>query len=224
MQVQGTYSYYGQTPENYCVECLQRHYSKVHGLMKEGERFSLKVGKVTPEARQRVRAAIEEVVTAEEDLGTKIKEPNLAKVIDEIKVKQRDLRKWVWAKKLTTSQEDIGSLRGAIDKAKELVDLTYRAAEVSECPTCQSTILVSNGGTKIGSTTPMADNPKKKKPRDGQNEDGWDVFDMIVTGVVAAGGAYFVYRLVNDMDKGMLNPSTVGIGLGLVGLSYAHWR
>lgn len=133
----GTYSYLGQTPEGYCIECLVRHYSKVHGLMKEGERFSLKSGKLVPEARQRVRAAVEEMVTAEEDLGTKIREPNLAKAIDEIKVKQRDLRKLIWAERLTTTQEDIGSLRRAMGKAKELVDLTYRAAEIEECPECE---------------------------------------------------------------------------------------
>jgi len=132
----GTYSYRGQTPESYCIECLVRHYSKVHGLMKEGERFSLKSGKLVPEARQRVRAAVEEMVTAEEDLGTEIKDEKLKKIIDEIDVKQRDLRKYIWAERLTTSQEDIESLGGAIDRARELVDLTYRAAMIAECPHC----------------------------------------------------------------------------------------
>jgi len=223
MQGLGTYSYQGQTPEDYCVECLQRHYSKAHGLMKEGERFSRKGGKIVPEARQRVRAAIEEVVTAEEDLGTKIGEPNLAKVIDEIRVKQRDLRKWIWAEKLTTSQEDIGKLKGAIDKAKELVDLTYRAAEVYECPTCKP-IMVSNGGTKIGATPPIVSNPKKKNPGAGRNGGEWDVFGMIMTGTIALGSAYFAYRVIKDFEEGKFEPSTLGLGLGLVGLGYAHWR
>jgi len=224
MQELGTYSYQGQTPESYCLECLTRHYSKAHGLMEEGERFSLKHGKLVPEARQRVREAIKEIVTAEEDLGTKIREPKLAKVIDEIKVKQRDLRKWIWAKKLTTTQEDIGVLREAIDKTKELVDLTYKAAEINECPTCKPTILLSNGGTKNGSKPPMLANTKKKKPGERPNEDSWGVFDMIITGVIAAGSGYFVYRLVKDVDRGELNPSTLGLALGLVSLSYVYWR
>ena len=134
----GPYSYPGQTPEDYCVECLIRHYSKAHGLMKEGERFSLKSGKLLPESRQRIRAAVEEMVTAEEDLGTEIKDKKLKKMIDEIDVRQRDLRKYIWAEKLTTTQESIDSLRGAIDRAKELVNMTYKAAE--PCPKCDELI------------------------------------------------------------------------------------
>jgi len=115
--------------------------------LEEGERFSLKYGRLIPEARQRVRSAITEIVTAEEDLKTKIRDPKLAKVMDEIKVKQRDLRKWVWAEGLTTTQEDIGSLGNAITQAKELVDLTYEAAELEgNCPTCEELMMASSEG------------------------------------------------------------------------------
>ncbi|MCD6325800.1 hypothetical protein J7L97_05885 [Candidatus Bathyarchaeota archaeon] len=125
----GSYSYKGQTPEDYCLECLQRHYSKALGLLEEAERFSLKHGKLTPEAKERVRMAIKEIVTAEEDLGTEIRDPELGRMLDEINVVQRDLRKWMWAERLTTTQEDISKLREAIRKAKGLVDLTYKASE-----------------------------------------------------------------------------------------------
>ncbi|MBW2671885.1 MAG: hypothetical protein JRD89_00550 [Deltaproteobacteria bacterium] len=137
----GSYSYEGQTPEDYCLECLERHYSKAHGLLEEAERFSLKKGRLTPEARERVRAAIKELVTAEEDLGTEIRDSELAKMLEEIKRQQRDLRKWMWTQRLSTTQEDVSKLREAIARAKSLVDLTYRAgeryhSELGECPTC----------------------------------------------------------------------------------------
>jgi len=125
-----------------CLECLYRHYTKALGLLEEAERFSLGKGEVTPEARQRVHLALKEVVTAEEDLGTPIRDPDLARMLDEIKVKQREFRKWVWAERLLTTQKDIYKLREAISRMQEVVELTRRAAEYydskhGECPLCK---------------------------------------------------------------------------------------
>lgn len=136
-------SFKGQTADDYCLECLTRHYSKAYGLLDEGKRFALKEGKITPEARERIRQAITEIVTAEEDLGTKVSDPELKKMLDEINVKQRELRKWMWSNRLPTTNEDLNALEEAINKSKELVDTTYKVAEMKlkkepgECTTCE---------------------------------------------------------------------------------------
>ncbi len=109
--------------------CLSRHYLKAYGLLEEAERFSLGKGEITPEARQRVELALKEIVTAEEDLGTEIRDAELARMLDEIKVKQREFRKWVWAERLLTTQKDLSKLREAISKMKDIVEKTRRASE-----------------------------------------------------------------------------------------------
>jgi hypothetical protein len=122
-------SYPGQSKESYCLECLSRHYLKSLGLLEEAERFSISQGRITPEARERVEAALKEIVTAEEDLGTEIRDAELAKMLDEIKAKQREFRKWMWTERLTTTQHDITKLKEAISQARQIVELTSRAAE-----------------------------------------------------------------------------------------------
>ncbi|MEM1690486.1 MAG: hypothetical protein QXG48_02820 [Thermofilaceae archaeon] len=123
-------SYPGQPPEDYCLECLSRHYAKAHGLLEEAERFSLKYGRITPEAREKIRRAIEEIVTAEDDLGTEIRDEELRKAIDEVKVMQRDIRKLAWARGLTTVSESIDDLRYMKGMVKKLLDKVYEAAEM----------------------------------------------------------------------------------------------
>ncbi|MEM1750725.1 MAG: hypothetical protein QW088_07405 [Desulfurococcaceae archaeon] len=122
-------SYPGQTREDACAECLERHYAKAHGLLEEAERFSLKHGKITPEAREKIRRAIEEIVTAEDDLGTEVRDEEMRKALEEIKVMQRDVRKWAWAIGLTTVSESIEDLRTMKDMVKKLLDKVYEAAE-----------------------------------------------------------------------------------------------
>ncbi|MEM2196341.1 MAG: hypothetical protein QXY41_05930 [Thermoproteota archaeon] len=122
-------SYPGQSPEDYCLECLMRHYLKALGLLEEAERFSINRGEITPEARERIELALKEIVTAEEDLGTRVRDIELARMIDEINAKQRAFRKWLWSERLLTTQKDIGKLKEAIVRMKEIVDLTRRAAE-----------------------------------------------------------------------------------------------
>ncbi|MEM0261767.1 MAG: hypothetical protein QXN17_03835 [Nitrososphaerota archaeon] len=134
-------SYPGQSKEDACAECLERHYAKAHGLLEEAERFSLKYGKITPEAREKIRRAIEEIVTAEDDLGTNVKDEEFKKALDEIKVLQRDIRKFMWAKGLTTVSNSIDDLRIAKDMVKRLLDKAYEMAEkyrikYGECPAC----------------------------------------------------------------------------------------
>lgn len=135
-------SFKGQDADNYCLECLTRHYSKAYGLLDEGKRFALKEGKITPEARERIRSALTEIVTAEEDLGTNITDPELKEKINEINIKQRDLRKWMWSAGLPTVNENLDSLDDAINRAKDLMDTTYSASEVyasrhpEGCTTC----------------------------------------------------------------------------------------
>ncbi len=136
-------SYPGQTPEDYCLECLERHYAKAHGLLEEAERFSLKHGRITPEAREKIRRAIEEIVTSEDDLGTEVRDEELRRAIEEVKVMQREIRKWMWARGLTTTSESIEDLRVAKDMVKKLLDKVYEAAEKyrakhrGECPACR---------------------------------------------------------------------------------------
>jgi len=122
-------SYPGQSPESYCLECLSRHYLKAVGLLEEAERFSLGKGEITPEARQRIEAALKEIVTAEEDLGTEIRDAELARMIDEIKAKQREFRKWTWTERLLTNQRDVSKLKEAISRMREIVETTRKAAE-----------------------------------------------------------------------------------------------
>jgi len=63
-------------------------------------------------------------------------------MLDEIKVKQRELRKWMWTERLLTTQKDISKLREAISRMNELVELTRKAAEYyhskhGRCPVCE---------------------------------------------------------------------------------------
>jgi len=122
-------SYPGQSPESYCLECLSRHYLKAYGLLEEAERFSLGKGEITPEARQRIEAALKEIVTAEEDLGADVRDAELAKMIDEIKTRQREFRKWTWTERLLTTQRDISKLKEAISRMRDIVETTRKAAE-----------------------------------------------------------------------------------------------
>jgi hypothetical protein len=122
-------SYPGQSSESYCLECLSRHYLKAIGLLEEAERFSINKGEITPEARQRIEAALKEIVTAEEDLGAEIRDAELASMIDNIKAKQREFRKWMWTERLLTTQRDISKLKEAISRMKDIVEATIKAAE-----------------------------------------------------------------------------------------------
>lgn len=103
---------------SYCLECLQRHYEKAHGLLEEAERFSLGEGKLTPDAAQKVRKAVEELVTSEDDLDSTGASPEVRAKLDEIKVKMRDVRKEAWRDGLSFE----GAPLDALGKAKEGVD------------------------------------------------------------------------------------------------------
>jgi hypothetical protein len=123
--------------------CLERHYLKALGLLEEAERFSLGKGEITPEARRRIELAVKEIVTAEEDLGTRAEDPEVASMLDEIRREQRDLRKWMWSERLLTTQRDVNKLREAIARMKGLVDLTNRAAsyyheKYGRCSYCEA--------------------------------------------------------------------------------------
>lgn len=134
-------SYPGQTKESYCLECLIRHNLKALGLLEEAERFSINKGVITPEARKRVEQALKEIVTSEEDLSIDTEDKELAKMLNEIKAKQREFRKWVWAERLLTAQEDIEKLKEAISRMNEIVELTRKAAEYHDkkygCSSCR---------------------------------------------------------------------------------------
>jgi len=124
--------------EDYCLECLERHYLKAYGLLDEGLRLSRKEGRITPEARKRIREALKEIVTAEFDLGTVVRDPMVKKALDEINIEQRDIRKWMWRVGLTTTSEDLRLLEEATNKVKGLVEKVYKVAEIRgfECPIC----------------------------------------------------------------------------------------
>ena len=143
----------GQTPENACLECLYRHHLKAIGLLEEGERFSLPKGEITPEARHRIELALKEIVTSEEDLGTRVSDPELAKMLEEIAKKQREWRKWLWSQNLLTTEKRIEKLREAIEKLKEIHSLIKKATEYyttkhGRCPYCEQ--LASEVAEKSG--------------------------------------------------------------------------
>ncbi|MEM1659463.1 MAG: hypothetical protein QXK94_10565 [Candidatus Jordarchaeales archaeon] len=137
-------SYPSQTREDACMECLERHFAKAHGLLEEAERFSLKHGRITPEAREKIRRAVEEIVTAEDDLGTHVSDEELRRGLDEIRAMQREVRKWMWARGLTTTSESLEDLREAKEMVKKLLDKAYEVAETYrrkqgiECPVCKT--------------------------------------------------------------------------------------
>jgi len=122
----------------YCGECLSRHYLKALGLLEEAERFSVSKGYITPEARDRIRMAVKEIVTAEEDFGI-VTDKALEKKLDELKAMQRDIRKWMWQNGLLTSEKDINKLREAIAMVKTLSDRAHQIFEeyMSACETCR---------------------------------------------------------------------------------------
>jgi ribosomal protein L29 len=122
----------------YCGECLSRHYLKALGLLEEAERFSVSKGYITPEARDRIRMAVKEIVTAEEDFGI-VTDKTLEKKLDELKAMQRDIRKWMWQNGLLTSEKDINKLREAIAMVKTLSDRAHQIFEeyMSTCEKCK---------------------------------------------------------------------------------------
>ena len=122
----------------YCGECLSRHYLKALGLLEEAERFSVSKGYITPEARERIKMAVKEIVTAEEDFGI-VTDKKLAEKLDELKAMQRDIRKWIWQNGLLTHEKDISKLREAIAKVKLLSDRAHQIFEeyMSKCETCK---------------------------------------------------------------------------------------
>jgi len=126
-----SYSYQGQTPESYCGECLERHFSKAIGLLEEAERFSLKEGRLTRPAVEKVRRAIQEIVTAEDDIRPQsFKSEAFRKMIDQVAAKMREVRKLSWAKKLTTVGASLEDLREVKREFEKLRDLAYKAATV----------------------------------------------------------------------------------------------
>jgi hypothetical protein len=123
-------SFPGQSPIDYCFECLSRHYEKALGLLEEAHRFSLSAGRVTEGAREKIRKAFHEIVTSEDDLGTRADDPEVKPILDEIKVKVREFRKWLWASGLLTHETDVRKLEEAINRFRAIVDLTWKGAEV----------------------------------------------------------------------------------------------
>ena len=131
-QPRGQVSYQGQTAESYCLECLAKHYGAAVRLLEEARDFSMREGKVTPEARRKIRKVIEEIAGSEDDLGVESRDREFNDMLNKIREKQRELRKWLWSSRLPTVEEDASKINEAISKAKELTDLVYQAAEMYE--------------------------------------------------------------------------------------------
>ena len=110
---------------NYCLECLQRHHSKAHGLLEEADRFSLKEGKLTPEAAQKIRKAVEELVTSEDDIDTTRAPPEIRAKLNKIKDRMRDVRKQMWADRLSFEGAALDDLKKAKAGVENLTKLTY---------------------------------------------------------------------------------------------------
>lgn len=115
-------SWKGQSSEDYCFECLVKHYSAVVRYLEEAWDF-LSRGDVGP-AKSKVRRAIMEIVGSEDDLGTTTTNPSVQKALDDIRIHQRALRKWIWAKGLHVSPT-LEGLKEAIGKAKGLLEKVY---------------------------------------------------------------------------------------------------
>jgi len=131
-QPKGQVSYEGQTAENYCLECLSKHYGAAVRLLEEARDFSMREGKVTPEARRKIRKVIEELAGSEDDLGVESRDKEFNQMLEKIRDKQRELRKWLWSSRLPTVEEDVSKIDEVIGKAKELTGLVYQAAEMHD--------------------------------------------------------------------------------------------
>lgn len=110
---------------SYCAECLERHFSKAHGLLEEAERFSLKEGKLTPDAAQKVRKAVEELVTSEDDLDSTQALPEVRNKLNEIKDKMRDIRKTAWGRNLSFEGASLNALREMKTGVDNLLNRIY---------------------------------------------------------------------------------------------------
>jgi hypothetical protein len=131
LEVEGDHSYaVGGIIVHNCFECLSRHYEKALGLLEEAHRFSLSAGRVTEGAREKIRKAFHEIVTSEDDLGTRVEDPEVKPILDEIKVKVREFRKWLWASGLLTHETDVRKLEEVINRFRSVVDLTWKGAEI----------------------------------------------------------------------------------------------
>lgn len=130
----------------YCLECLQRHYGKAHGLLEEAERFSLKEGKLTSDAAQKVRKAVEELVTSEDDLDSTQAPEGVRKKLNEIKDKMRDIRKTAWGRNLSFEGASLDALKEMKTGVDELSKRTYNVMGLDKrrfllssdgCPSCE---------------------------------------------------------------------------------------
>lgn len=139
--------------------CCQRHYSKAHGLLEEAERFSLKEGKLTSDAAQKVRKAVEELVTSEDDLDSTQASEGVRKKLNEIKDKMRDIRKKAWGSNLSFEGASLDELRAMKAGVDDLSKRTYNVMGLDKrrfllssdgCPSCEMLKRQLSGEIKSG--------------------------------------------------------------------------
>jgi len=140
----GDVSFQGQSRMSYCLECLQKHSYKALGLAEEALSFSRSKGEITEPAREKIRKAIKELVTAEDDLGVESRDEEINERLKTIGVLMRDIRKWAWSVNLPTTQKDIAYVEEFVSRLKYLVDYVDATAELyykkfpeEECPMCK---------------------------------------------------------------------------------------
>ncbi|MHC1610724.1 MAG: hypothetical protein ACXQTW_03845 [Candidatus Methanospirareceae archaeon] len=121
----------GQSDVDYCFECLVKHFSKALTLAEEAESFSISAGRVTQAAAEKIRKVINEITGAEDDLEvTQFKDPELKKLIDEIRALMRETRKYAWGKRCVYGQCSIDDIRELKQKLNKLVELAYKGGEL----------------------------------------------------------------------------------------------
>jgi len=140
----GDVSFQGQSRVSYCLECLQKHSYKALGLAEEALSFSRPKGEITEPAREKIRKAIKELVTAEDDLGVESRDEEINNRLKNIGIMMRDIRKWAWSVNLPTTQKDIAYVEELVNRLRylaEYVDATaelyYKKFPEEECPVCK---------------------------------------------------------------------------------------
>lgn len=122
---EGYLSFAGQSRENYCLECLNKHYSTALKYIEEAEDRSLKSGQGV---QDKVRVALKEIAGSEDDFGLS-DDPDFQRSLDKVKGVQRAIRKKIRAKNLTTINTSKEDLREIKNDLQGLLNETYKLAE-----------------------------------------------------------------------------------------------
>lgn len=125
-------SFEGQSALEYCIECAVKHSQTAKILMREALQRAEARDPGTPGVQEKVRGVTEELCGLEDDTTTVEN-----KRVTALNTMARELRKYIYttgAEMGQASIDELGNIKGMVDK---LVEASYLVRAAEECPTCE---------------------------------------------------------------------------------------